>query len=144
MSENGRYTGACFCGAVEIKAEGAPFLMGYCHCDSCRHWSAAPVSAFTLWAPEAFTVTKGADNILTYNKTPGTFRKSCKTCGGHICSDHPEKGFVDIYPALLSGLAFQPAIHVNYGEKVLRIRDGLPKFRDFPAEGGGSGELVEE
>ncbi|MCL4245871.1 MAG: GFA family protein, partial [Candidatus Dadabacteria bacterium] len=135
MSENGTYTGACFCGAVEIKAEGEPFLMGYCHCDSCRHWSAAPVSAFSLWAPDALTVTRGADNVLTYNKTPGTFRKSCKTCGGHICSDHPDKGFVDIYPVLLPALAFEPAIHVSYGESVLRIKDGLPKFKDFPAEG---------
>ncbi len=144
MSENGTYTGACFCGAVEIKAEGEPFLMGYCHCDSCRHWSAAPVSAFSLWAPDALTVTRGADNVLTYNKTPGTFRKSCKTCGGHICSDHPDKGFVDIYPVLLPALAFEPAIHMSYGESVLRIKDGLPKFKDFPAEGGGSGEMMEE
>ena len=28
------YTGACFCGAVELKAEGEPILMGFCHCDS--------------------------------------------------------------------------------------------------------------
>jgi hypothetical protein len=27
---------------------------------------------------------------------------------------------------------------------VLRMRDGLPKLRDFPAEMGGSGEAVAE
>ena len=143
MSEMGNYTGSCFCGAVEIKAEGEPFLMGYCHCDSCRHWSAAPVSAFSLWAPDALTVTKGEDNVLTYNKTPDTFRKSCKTCGGHICSEHPGMGFVDIYPVLLPALEFKPAIHVSYGESVLRIKDGLPKFKTFPNE-DGSGEMMEE
>lgn len=144
MSENGTYTGACFCGAVEIKADGAPFVMGYCHCNSCRHWSGAPVSACTLWPPEALTVTKGADNVLTYNKTPDSFRKSCKTCGGHLYSEHPAMGFVDIYPVMLPGFAFDPTLHVNYAEAVLHIKDGLPKFRDLPAEGGGSGELVPE
>ncbi len=143
MSENGNYTGACFCGAVEIKAEGEPFLMGFCHCDSCRHWSGAPVSAFSLWAPDALTVTKGEDNVLTYNKTADSFRKSCKACGGHVYSAHPEKGFIDIYPAVLQGLEFKPVMHVSYGESVLRIKDGLPKFKTFP-NAKGEGELIEE
>jgi hypothetical protein len=26
------YSGACFCGAVQIRASGAPNAMGYCHC----------------------------------------------------------------------------------------------------------------
>src|SRR3954467_5913403 len=46
------HTGRCFCGAVEIEVTGAAEAMGYCHCDSCRSWSAAPVNAFTLWKPE--------------------------------------------------------------------------------------------
>jgi len=33
----------------------------------------------------------------------------------------------------------QAALHVNYQETVLHIPDGLPKFRDMPAEMGGSG-----
>jgi hypothetical protein len=35
-------------------------------------------------------------------------------------------------------------VHVNYGETVLRMKDGLPKLKDFPAEFGGSGEVVPE
>jgi hypothetical protein len=45
---------------------------------------------------------------------------------------------------MLPTLAFKPAVHVNYAESVLRIRDGLPKLRDFPADLGGSGESVPE
>jgi putative chitinase len=37
--------------------------MGFCHCRSCRSWSAGPVNAFTLWKPENVKVTKGADLI---------------------------------------------------------------------------------
>ena len=47
------YKGTCFCGAVEVTATGEPAAMGYCHCESCRHWSAGPINAFTLWKPEA-------------------------------------------------------------------------------------------
>ena len=32
----------------------------------------------------------------------------------------------------------------RYGEKVLTVRDGLPKFKDFPKEFGGSGEMLAE
>ena len=38
----------------------------------------------------------------------------------------------------------RPGVHVNYAETVLRMRDGLPKLKDFPAELGGSGEAVPE
>jgi hypothetical protein len=35
-------------------------------------------------------------------------------------------------------------VHLNYEEKLLSIRDGLPKLRDFPKEIGGSGETMPE
>jgi hypothetical protein len=136
MSE---HKGRCFCGAVEFTVSGEPAAMGYCHCESCRHWSAGPVNAFSLWQPDALTVTKGEENIGTFSKSPMSVRKWCKICGGHVFSDHPPMGLVDVYAALIPSLQFQPAVHVNYGEKVLSVRDGLPKMKDFPAEMGGSG-----
>lgn len=136
MSE---HQGSCFCGAVQFTVSGEPAAMGYCHCQSCRHWSAGPVNAFSLWKPEALKVTRGADQIGTYNKTPISYRKWCKACGGHVFTDHPTMGLVDVYAAVIPSLRFQPAVHVNYAEKVLSVRDGLPKMQDFPAEMGGSG-----
>ena len=41
-------------------------------------------------------------------------------------------------------LDFKPGVHVNYGETVLRMKDGLPKLKDFPAELGGSGVVLHE
>ncbi len=144
MSENKTYTGSCFCGAVQIAATGEPVLMGYCHCDSCRHWSAGPVNAFTLWKPDAVKITGGEANVGTFNKTPNSFRKWCKTCGGHVITVHPTFNLTDVYAAIIPDYPFKPAIHVNYQETVLHMRDGLPKFRDFPKEAGGSGETMEE
>ena len=138
------HTGSCFCGAVQLTVTGAPAAMGYCHCTSCRHWSAGPVNGFTLWRPEAVKVTKGADNIGTYNKTEHSFRKWCKTCGGHLFTEHPGMGLTDVYAAVIPDFPYQAGVHVNYQETKLRIHDGLPKMKDVPKEMGGSGISVAE
>jgi hypothetical protein len=135
---------SCFCGAVEFTVSGEPEAMGYCHCASCRHWSAGPVNAFSLWKPAAVKVTKGGSNIGTYNKTPISSRKWCKSCGGHIFTDHPTMGLVDVYAAMLPKMKFKPALHVHYQETVLPIKDGLPKMKDMPKEMGGSGVTLAE
>jgi len=138
------YQGGCFCGAVQIAVTGDPAAMGYCHCESCRHWSAAPVNAFTLWKPDTVRVLQGADNIGTYSKTPRSYRKWCKTCGGHLYTEHLAWGLIDVYAANIPSLPFLPAVHVNYQEAKLRVGDGLPKMKDLPREMGGSGDPLPE
>ena len=142
MSEN--HKGKCFCGAVELAVTGTPEGMGYCHCDSCRSWSAGPVNAFTLWKPAAVQITKGSQHIGKYQKTDNSDRQYCTKCGGHVMTVHPTLGVVDVYAAMLPSLKFEPGIHVNYAETVLPMKDGIPKMKDFPAEFGGSGEVLPE
>jgi len=144
MSNTSVHKGACFCGAVELTVTGEPVAMGYCHCDSCRAWSAGPVNAFTLLPPAAVRVTKGADKIGSYQKTEKSIRKWCKACGGHLLTEHPLWGVTDVYAAVIPDLPYKPAVHVNYASTVLRMKDGLPKQKDFPAEMGGSGTLLQE
>ena len=144
MSSEKSYQGSCFCGAVKLTVSGDPVAMGYCHCESCRHWSAGPVNAFTLWSPDSVTITEGADQLGTFNKTPQSSRKWCQSCGGHILTEHPELGVTDVYAAILPELPFQPGVHVHYQETGLRLKDGLPKMQDLPAEMGGSGETLDE
>lgn len=144
MSKEQVNTGSCFCGAVQLTVEGEPAAMGYCHCESCRHWSAGPVNAFILWQPEAVKITQGADNVGTYNKSPGSLRKWCKTCGGHLFTEHPGMGLTDVYAAVTPGVPFKAGVHVNYQETVLRIHDGVTKLKDFPTDFGGSGESIAE
>ena len=138
------HIGQCFCGAVQLAVEGEPEGMGYCHCGSCRSWSGGPVNAFSLWKPEAVTVTSGAEHVATFAKDPASERKFCAQCGGHLMTNHPSLGVVDVFAATLPTLTFVPGLHVNYAETVLRMKDGLPKLRDFPKEFGGSGEAVAE
>ena len=145
MSQSGNtYDGQCFCGAVEIRVSGEAAGMGYCHCASCRSWSAGPVNAFTLWKTEQVEVTRGRENIAEYHKSARSHRQWCRLCGGHLMTGHPQWGLVDVYAATIPSFPFQPGVHVNYQETVLRMKDGLPKLKDFPKELGGSGEAVPE
>jgi hypothetical protein len=129
---------------VQIEVTGAPLEMGYCHCTSCRAYSGAPVSTYLLWKAEDVRVTEGEALIGRFNKAGFSDRQFCTKCGGHIMTGHPAHGLTDVHAAMLPGIAFRPTVHLNYAEAVLPIRDGLPKLKDFPAEVGGSGELVPE
>ena len=128
------YKGACFCGAVTLECIGEPVMMGYCHCRSCRSWSAGPVNAFTLWKPEQVKITAGAEHVGMFAKTPNSERQFCKLCGGHLMTNHPGADFVDVYAATIPDLKYAAAIHVHYGETVLSMKDGLPKFKTMPGE----------
>ena len=138
------HSGRCFCGAVELEVIGSPEAMGYCHCSSCRSWSGGPVNAFSLWKAEAVRITGGAEHVATFQKTAFSQRQYCAKCGGHLMTRHPPAGLVDVFAATIPTLAFAPALHVNYAETVLPMRDGLPKLKDFPAELGGSGAMMTE
>lgn len=144
MGDSTIYEGSCFCGAVRLTVAGEPAAMGYCHCQSCRHWSAGPVNAFTLWPPDAVQVTQGEDSIGSYSKTPNSHRKWCRICGGHLFTEHPPMGLIDVYAAVIPDLPFEPALHVHYQEHVLPVRDGVTKLKDVPTELGGSGEAMAE
>jgi hypothetical protein len=89
-------------------------------------------------------ITAGAEHIGVFQKTALSQRKYCKQCGGHLMTNHPPLGLVDVFAATLPTLKFNPGVHINYAETVLPVRDGLPKLKDFPAEFGGSGETMAE
>jgi hypothetical protein len=97
-----------------------------------------------MWRSDAVEVTAGAQHVGTFHKTPDSisYRQYCVKCGGHLMIRHPILGVIDVMAATLPTLAFKPSGHVNYAETVLPMQDGLPKFRDFPSEFGGSGEQL--
>ena len=144
MNRTDTHTGSCFCGGVQLVTVGQPVAMGYCHCQSCRHWSASPVNAFTLWTSATVEITHGAERLGAYSKSSNSRREWCTSCGGHLFTRHPKLELLDIFAAVIPQLAFEPALHVHYQETVLRMFDGLPKLQDMPAAMGGSGiELPE-
>ena len=151
MSDETKYQGSCFCGDVRFTLTGTPEAMAYCHCDSCRQWSAGPVNAFTLWKPTMLKITQGLDNTAGFDKNPisgdeavVSNRVWCKACGGHLYTDHPTMGLIDVPAVVIKYFSFKPAFHVHYQETVHALKDGLPKFKDLPEEAGGSGIKLPE
>ena len=137
------YEGSCYCGAVRLEASGEPLQMGYCHCANCRKYSGAPLASFTLWKPDQVKITRGEELIGTFAGSEMSNRLYCIECGAHVAVDHPGLGLIDTRTPL-NGLTFKPVAHLNYEEKIVAIKDGLPKLKDFPAEIGGSGETLPE
>jgi hypothetical protein len=46
------FEGQCYCGAVKITVTGDPEGAGYCHCVSCRSWSAGATSRQVVYDAE--------------------------------------------------------------------------------------------
>jgi hypothetical protein len=56
---SGQFEGSCLCGAVRFVATGQPESVAWCHCESCRKHSGAPVSVFVAFKRDAYIVTEG-------------------------------------------------------------------------------------
>lgn len=143
------FKGGCFCGAVEVAVQGQPIAAGICHCESCRKWHSAPINAWALWPDAAVTVSAGQDQLVEFNRQGAdgpSGRSSCKRCGGAVFNRKPKVGMTVVYAMTLdgSGLVFEPTFHCFYGEGVLHMADGLPKFENLPAALGGSGKRCDE
>ncbi len=61
-----------------------------------------------------------------------------------LMTDHPGMNLVDVYTSVLHGFTHEPTLHVHYGNKTVSMKDGLPKFKDLPADFGGSDETLPE
>jgi hypothetical protein len=77
MASEKTLKGSCFCGEVQFEVSGEPAGMGYCHCESCRHWSAGPVNAFSLWNPQ----------LVHEMRWPFVYRPPDHGTRRHLCSD---------------------------------------------------------
>lgn len=79
----GQFEGGCLCGAVRFIAIGEPKGVYWCHCQSCRRHTGAPVSVFVAFNREAYKVVKG--EITRFDSTPGrTTRGFCARCGSTL------------------------------------------------------------
>ncbi|MFK7881041.1 GFA family protein [Roseobacter sp.] len=142
MTEN--RTSSCFCGAVEISVAGDPVTQGYCHCTSCGAWTAQPVLAYALWPTEKVTFVKGETSLGTGRRNHDMTMRFCTQCGGNVMAVSAYAGLTDVFPMRIEGFDFQPSYHVNYAERAIDMRDGLPKFSDMPEPADGSGEVMPE
>lgn len=76
------HSGGCLCGAVRFEVHGAAKWTAYCHCNSCRKHTGAPVSAFVGVERDHVRLTKG--QLAIYASSPDVKRGFCSTCGSTL------------------------------------------------------------
>jgi len=76
------HTGHCLCGAVRFTAHGAPKWAAYCHCESCRRQTGAPVAAYAGF--ESGKVEWNGAKPSVYGSSPGVMRGFCGRCGSPV------------------------------------------------------------
>ena len=131
--------GSCGCGAVRFAIDGAPSLMGTCHCTRCRKFG-TPVIVFVK--REQFRLLDGKTDIQTMDPGP-TYkyaRSFCRLCGtglGEPLSD------ADAFPINAHCLDDDPVVRNAFHEFVtekpawLEICDDAPRFPGHPTASDG-------
>lgn len=151
-----KYSGECQCGDVKFYCDGDPFFTQYCHCNKCREVASRSKRdadkqgyAWTAGYLKAdFHITSGMDHLeeIIRNNAKLLLCQSCHSLIYGISLDPSKQAGIGInvnnfqftgeMPA-----SFKPVRHVWYTDRMIDMKDDLPKFKDAPKEQFGSGEL---
>ena len=122
---NDRIEGGCLCGAVRFVATGKPINVSWCHCQSCRRHSGAPVSVFVAFSSDAYTVTKG--EIKKFNSSPGRWRGFCARCGSTLTCEGESSSEIHLHIGAFDEAAqLKPTRHIFPEERLpwLHLAEG--------------------
>ena len=120
-----QFEGGCLCGAVRFSATGKPVGVYWCHCQSCRRHTGAPVSVFVAFEPKNYTVTKG--EILEFDSTPGKTRSGfCARCGFTLtCESLPDIALTHFHVGAFDQAArLEPKKHYFFEERLPWLHAG--------------------
>lgn len=121
--------GACLCGAVRFRLEGAPIWVGHCHCESCRRNTGSLIATFVGFKQNQITYTQGERRI--YVSSPGVRRGFCGECGtplSYETDNFPDE--IHLYICTLDDPErFIPQFHIFYAEHIswFIVADDLPR-----------------
>lgn len=112
------WEGGCLCRAVRFRAEGPARWIGWCHCQSCRSHSGAPVSVFVAYGIAEVALTGGT--ITKFQSSPGTRRGFCATCGSTLtCESDARPDELHIHVgAFDNAAALAPSFHIFPDERL--------------------------
>ncbi len=134
------FTGGCMCGAVRFKAYGEVRDVGYCHCESCRRHTGAPLVAFVGVTAEQVRF-EGEPRTL-YRSSPRAERAFCANCGTSLTWEGiiPSTGdkIIEFHISTLDDPErFKPQEHTRYGERIswMEVADTLPRYQGVSADG---------
>lgn len=133
---NDGFAGHCHCGAVRFRVTGAPVLTEFCHCDSCRRASGAPLMAWAGYDRAGFEVTQGEP--VAHESSTGVIRSFCGRCGSSLTLT--DERVPEIYVAIAAfddPESVTPDIHIWRSQRLswVETTDALPRYRQFKFQG---------
>jgi hypothetical protein len=130
------WAGGCCCGAVRFEIGAEPVLLEFCHCQTCRRASGAPVMAWAGIPVAGFRFTEGEPG--RFASSPGVTRGFCDRCGTSLTifsEAFPDEIYVST-SALDDPDALAPEVHIWTSHKLgwFETADALPRYRRFRAD----------
>ncbi|KAK3320255.1 Mss4-like protein [Cercophora scortea] len=153
-----KWVGACHCGKVgyELSRE-KPLKSKYCHCTTCQRLHGAPFQWAAIFHKEDINFTNGIHDLGWYDSSSKstTHHLPCKVQCAYCRTPIMDEGrnMILLFPTLIDGInsdkgreAFKAEHHMFYSERVIDIKDGLPKFKgmsdDSPRIDEDTGEEI--
>jgi hypothetical protein len=123
--------GGCHCGKVRYEAKGVPVYVPYCHCESCRRISGAPVVLYVMFEKPDVRFTRGRRKI--YESSAGVQRGFCPDCGTPLTWEGVWGGraVTEVHVNTLDDPeAIRPDRHAFFEERLswFDVHDRLPRF----------------
>ena len=129
--------GSCLCRQVRFELAGPARFINHCHCSMCRKAHGAAFGSFLHADAIGFRWLDGADQIVNYESSPGTFRAFCRTCGSNLPVLEDDGAHANIPAGTLDDdPQVRPIVHIHTASKApwYEITDSLPQFDDFPPD----------
>jgi hypothetical protein len=128
-------TGGCGCGAVRFALSEPPVAAAYCHCTRCQARTGTAAQASARVAPDAVTITAGAEHVRDWTFEDGLSKSFCELCGSHVFARDRDSG--EIHVVRMSAFDSDPGVrpmahlYVDYAASWEAIPDdGLPRFSE--------------
>lgn len=125
----------CLCRAVGVKLTGEPAARANCHCASCRDFYGAPMLSATAWPAEQVAVAEGDAATFTH-PAKHLSRTFCAACGETVFGTN-RLGMRVVPNAIVARAtggelpdALRPTMHLFYRQRIVDVRDELPKYLD--------------
>lgn len=129
--------GHCLCRAIAYEFDGDPKWVAYCHCESCRRATSAPVTTYLGVGVDQFRFLQGEPAV--YESSPGVRRYFCPRCGSPMAYAADRfPGEVHLHVGTLEQPnEVAPRSHVFAGEQLawFETADDLRRFEQLNGKG---------
>jgi len=133
------YEGGCHCGRIRYQlSREMPLQAKFCHCTTCQVLHGAPFQWAAIFHKEDINFARGHDDLGWYESGGKTAnhklpcKVSCSYCRSPIMDEG--RSVILLFPSLIKfkraedKKKFYPKCHIFYGQRVVDVPDGLPKW----------------